>query len=89
MQLNRIRLSTPEFFIISKATAVDALPEIGRMSINGNTSPGIFKIFKNGERIFWNRSKIPEFRNALIAKNSPMSVGKILITVSTPSFAPY
>lgn len=52
MQLNRIRLSTPEFFIISKATAVDALPEIGRMSINGNTSPGIFKIFKNGERIF-------------------------------------
>jgi len=58
-----IRLSTPKFFIISIATAVDALPEIGRISIKGNTSEGILKIHKIGEnhdgasQMDWNRAK--------------------------------
>lgn len=52
MQLIRIVLSTPKFFIISKATAVEALPEIGRISINGNIWDGIFNRFKKGDNIF-------------------------------------
>ena len=84
----RIILSTPEFFIISSATAVEALPEIGRTNIRGNTSAGIFSKLKNGVRVFWSNSKIPEFLRALIAKNKATKVGKIFITVSIPSFAP-
>lgn len=81
-------LSTPKFFIISNATAVDALPEIGLININGKTSLGIFSNPKNGFKAFCIKSKIPEFLRALIAKNKAISVGKILITVSIPSFAP-
>lgn len=81
-------LSTPKFFIISKAIAVDALPEIGLINIKGKTSEGIFSKPKNGFKIFCIKSKIPEFLRALIAKNKAINVGKILITVSTPSFAP-
>lgn len=83
-----IRLSTPKFFIISIATAVEALPEIGRISINGNTSEGILKIDRTGESIFSNNSSIPEVLRALIARNKPTSVGNILITVSIPSLEP-
>ena len=83
-----IRLSTPKFFIISIATAVDALPEIGRISIKGNTSEGMLKIHKIGERSFSNRSRMPEVLSALIARNNPINVGNILITVSIPSFEP-
>lgn len=74
--------------MISKATAVEALPEIGRISINGKTSFGIFKIARRGESILCIKSKRPEFLRALIAKNNPTNVGKIFITVSIPSFAP-
>lgn len=83
-----IILSTPLFFIISNATAVEALPEIGRININGNTSDGIFSNFKNGERVFWSKSNIPEVLRALIAKKRAISVGKIEITVFIPSFTP-
>ena len=68
MRLIRIVLSTPKFFIISKATAVDALPEIGRININGNIWDGIFNKFKKGDNIFWKSSKIPELRSALQLK---------------------
>lgn len=84
----RIKLSTPEIFIISRAVAVEALPEIGLISIKGNTSLGIFNKFKTGEIIFSNASKTPEFLRALIARKRPTSVGNIFITVSIPSFAP-
>ena len=73
---------------MSRATAVDALPEIGLINIRGNTSFGTFNILSNGEAIFWRSSKIPEFLSALIAKNKPTSVGNIFITVSIPSFEP-
>ena len=49
MQYFRIRLSTPKFFIISSATAVEALPEIGRTNISGKTSTGIFNKASIGE----------------------------------------
>jgi len=88
MQYFRIRLSTPKFFIISSATAVEALPEIGRTNISGKTSTGIFNKASIGESKLWKKSKIPEFLSALIAKNSAISVGNIFITVSIPSFAP-
>lgn len=89
MLLIRTKLSTPQVFIISIATAVDALPEIGRININGNTSEGICNKFRNGDSIFSNNSSRPEFLSALIAKNNPTNVGKIFITVSIPSFAPF
>lgn len=85
----RIKLSTPEVFIISNATAVEALPEIGRISINGNTSEGICNRFKIGDNMSWNNSSNPEFLRALIAKNNPTNVGNIFMTVSIPSFAPH
>lgn len=81
-------LSTPQFCIISKATAVDALPEMGRISIKGNTSEGTFNKLRKGESKCSSKSKIPEFLRALIAKNNAIKVGKILITVSMPSFEP-
>lgn len=74
--------------MISNAIAVDALPEIGLINIKGKTSEGTFNKSKNGFNVFCIRSKIPEFLRALIAKNKAISVGKILITVSIPSFAP-
>ena len=86
MQLDRIVLSTPKFFIISKAIAVEALPDIGRISINGKIAEGIFNKFKKGDKIFWNKSKIPELRKALTAKKRAIKVGKILITVFIPFF---
>ena len=86
MQLIRIVLSTPKFFIISKATAVEALPDIGRININGSICDGTFIKFKKGDNKFWKSSKIPEFLSALTAKNNAISVGKILITVFIPIF---
>lgn len=38
--------------MMSNATAVDALPEIGLISIKGNTSDGIFSKPKNGLKAF-------------------------------------
>lgn len=37
---------------MSNATAVEALPEIGRTNIKGNTSAGIFNKLKNGASAF-------------------------------------
>lgn len=88
MQFARINESTLAIFIISIATAVEALPEIGLISIKGNTSFGICNKFKIGDEAFWISSKIPEHLRALMAKNSAIRVGNILITVSIPSFVP-
>lgn len=82
----RIRLSTPEIFIISKATAVDALPEIGLINIKGRSFDGICIKLRIGDRIFSNRSNIPEVLRAEIAKNKPTRVGNIWITVFIPIF---
>ena len=86
MQLSRIMLSTPQVFMISKATAVEALPEIGLINIKGKTSEGIFSKFKKGDREFFIKSKIPEYRRALIARKRAIRVGNILTTVSIPFF---
>ena len=40
--------STPYLFIISVATAIELLPEIGLISAKGNISVGKFIKFKNG-----------------------------------------
>lgn len=74
---------------MSRATAVEALPEIGRTNIKGSSSDGILRTLRIGDKIFWMSSRIPEFLRALIAKNKAINVGNILITVSIPSFAPY
>ncbi len=84
MQSIRIVLSTPETFIISNATAVEALPEIGLISIKGSTWGGILSNPKKGDKAFWIKSKIPEFLSALIAKNNATRVGNILIVVAIP-----
>ena len=88
MLLIRIRLSTPETFMISNATAVEALPDIGLINIRGSKLEGIFNKLSRGDRIFSNRSKMPEVLSAEIAKNNPTRVGNICITVFIPSFAP-
>lgn len=77
MPLVRMRLSTPEIFIISRATAVEALPEIGLISIKGRSFEGICIKLRIGDRIFSNKSSIPEVLSAEIAKNKPTRVGKI------------
>ena len=88
MQLFRINVSTPQFCIISKAPAVEALPDIRLIKTRGNISDGIFRKLSNGERHFVNKSKIPEVLKAETAKNNATNVGKILITVSIPSLQP-
>ena len=45
--INPIKESTPKLFIISVATAIEALPEIGRSKAKGSISEGIFNKFKN------------------------------------------
>lgn len=62
--------------------------EIGLNSASGNISIGNFIIVNIGDKIFPIPSIIPELLNAPIAKNSPISVGKIFIVVSNPSFVP-
>ena len=57
-------LSTPKFFIISVATAIEALPEIGLNSASGAISLGKLTIFKTGVNIFTIISIIPELLNA-------------------------
>ena len=89
MQSFRIKLSTPKFLIISTAIAVDALPEIGLIIISGKISGGIWKTFKIGKSILPNKSRIPEFLKALIARNNPTKVGNILMTVWIPSLEPF
>ena len=73
---------------MSNATAVDALPDIGRTSIRGRIADGILNTLRIGERMLDNISKIPEFLSALIAKKRPTRVGKIFITVLIPSVQP-
>lgn len=63
--------------MISRATAVEALPEIGLISIKGRSSLGIFNKLRIGDKILWIKSKIPEFLSAEIARNNPTRVGNI------------
>ena len=83
-----IILSTPQFFIISVATAIELLPEIGLSIASGINSLGKFTAFKIGDINFIIISKIPELLNAPIATNNPINVGNIPIVISNPSFAP-
>ncbi|MCI9365521.1 MAG: hypothetical protein HFJ54_02665 [Clostridia bacterium] len=87
-QLIRIEVSTPKFFIISSATAVEALPDIGRTKTRGRISDGIFKKLSIGLSKLVRRSRIPEDLNAEIARNNAISVGKIFVTVFIPSLQP-
>ena len=80
--------STPKVVIISVATAIDALPEIGLTNASGIISLGILKKLVIGDINFIIKSKIPELLNAPTATKIPINVGKILNTISIPSFAP-
>ena len=84
-----INESTPKFFIMSVATAIDPLPEIGLNNASGIISRGMCNKFKIGDNKLIIKSKRPELLNAPIAKNNPISVGKIFITIFNPSFAPF
>ena len=72
-----IKLSTPKFFIISVASAIDAFPEIGRNSAKGIISFGKFNKFNIGDKKLTKKSIIPEFFNKLIETNKPTKVGNI------------
>ena len=74
--------------MISTATAIEALPEIGLNIASGKTWLGIFNKLVTGEIILIIKSIMPEFLNAPTAKKIPINVGKSLKTISIPSFAP-
>ena len=76
-----IKESTPYLVIISVATAIEALPEIGRRRANGKISEGIFNKLRRGMAILIIASIIPEALKTLIDKKRPSSVGKILTTI--------
>ena len=84
-----IKESTPLFFIISVAIAIEALPEIGLSNASGTTSPGKFKNVNIGVIILIIKSKIPELFNIPIETNNPTNVGNIFKLISTPSAAPF
>ena len=65
-------------FIISVATAIAELPEIGLKIASGIISFGIFIVCIIGNRQFIIKSSKPEFLRAPTATNNPISVGKIL-----------
>ena len=76
--INPIFESTPKFFIISVATATEALPEIGLINASGKISVGKLTMFKSGFKNFTTTSIIPELLSAPIATNNPTNVGKML-----------
>lgn len=84
-----ILLSTPCCVIISVATAIDALPDIGLNNASGIICAGIFIVFNIGSIICTINSIIPELLNTPTAKNIPNNVGNKFITISIPSFAPF
>ena len=61
--------------------------EIGLNIARGIISNGICNKLITGSFII--KSKTPEYLNALIATNKPTNVGKIFITISNPSLAPF
>lgn len=63
--------------------------EIGLNIARGIISNGICNKLITGSISFIIKSKIPEYLNALIATNKPTNVGKIFITISNPSLAPF
>ena len=75
--INPINESTPKLFIISVATATEALPEIGRSIARGRISVGTFNKFRIGRAKFVIASIIPEALKILIDKNNPKSVGNM------------
>lgn len=62
--------------------------DIGLNNASGNISNGNFININMGDKILPIPSIIPELRNAPIAKNNPISVGKIFKVVSNPSLVP-
>ena len=62
--------------------------DIGLNSASGNISIGNIIIVNIGDNILPIPSIIPELLNAPIARNNPISVGKIFIVVFNPSFVP-
>ena len=87
--ISPILLSTPKLFIISVAIAIEPLPDIGLSIASGSISLGTLKVLNIGFIIFITKSIVPEFLSITIAKNNPTNVGKIFITISIPSFAPF
>ena len=73
--INPRKVSVPYFCIISTATPIEALPDIGLKSANGIISLGIFKISVTGEITFTIKSIIPEFLKAPTATKIPINVG--------------
>ena len=78
-------LSTPHCEMMSVATAIEALPEMGLNMASGMISAGIFSMVRSGDRIFTIKSMRPDARNALMAKKIPIRVGKMLYTICNPS----
>jgi len=72
-----INESTPYFVMISVATAIEALPDIGRRIARGKISEGIFAKLRRGKAIFVIASITPDCLNTLIDKKSPSNVGKM------------
>lgn len=86
--INPIKESTPYLVIMSVATAIEALPEIGLKIARGKISEGILKIIRIGLIRLVIASMIPDSLKTLIERNSPKRVGKILYIIFIPSFAP-
>ena len=72
-----IKESTPLFFIISVAIAIEALPEIGLNKARDTTSLGNFTKLKIGVIILVIAFNIPELLSIPIATNNPINVGNI------------
>ncbi len=86
--INPINESTLYLFIISMATAIEALPEIGLKMASGSISEGIFNILKNGFNKFVMAEITPDSLSKLIDKKRPSSVGNILYIIFKPSLEP-
>lgn len=82
------KLSAPTCSNSSTKDAVEALPEKGRVSKRGNNSAGTPIVPKRGERKLESSSIAPDAFNIETPTMSAQSVGKRLIAVCSPCFAP-
>ena len=83
-----INESTPNLDIISVATAIEALPDIGLSKARGSIWLGNLKKLNSGFKILVKKSIIPEALSKYIDKNNPNNVGKIFNIICIPSLEP-
>ena len=82
------KLSAPHLLYISARTALEALPETGRVSMSGNISAGMPIFVATGESRREMKSAAPDAENMDTATRSAVSVGKSFTQVESPSRAP-